>query len=527
MRFRAQSFAFLALPVCLFTVVACSDDPPIYPPIVINIIGSGAVGIGASSSAGATTSVGDQSSGGGDSTTAGGSNAGNSSTGGSSPAVPAHCAAFNSGQPPAPKTQCDLDKLADGGELKGDVSADQTLKSGKVYTLNGEVRVMPGKTLTIEPCVKIVGKDEKAVLVVMSSALGDTGAGCTYHAGKKPTPAGKLVAVGEPMAPIIFTSAKPVGQRKPGDWGGVLLLGNARNDQARDGVQVPTEGLLALECYGYHTDEFNTESSGHLEYVRIEYASQRVNADQETNGLTLAALGSGTEIHYVEVSNSADDCFEWFGGVVNADHLIATNCDDDMFDIDTGYSGHLQYLFGREDIKSTEVNSFAFEVTQGPGAGMLPAGVLTKAQISNTTQCGSGKNVLATNERGGGYFFGVPSVHVMNTFMTGFTSKGRAYGLNTDNGFGLDATRIFNQLDPLDTQAAKSSFMTGMGNSLMAPDQFCDCWSNPPAPVAATVIAGVKPSGFPDESPAYVGAFADATADANWMKGLWVDWSSK
>ncbi len=526
MRFRAQSFTFLAVPLLLLAVVACGDDPPVYPPIIINIIGSGAVGVGASSSSGATTSVGAQSSGGGDSST-GGSGSNSSGAGGSGTNQAAHCAAFNAGPPPAVKTACDLDKLTDGGEVKGDISADKTLKGGKFYTLKGDVRVLPGKTLTIEPCVKIIGEDEKAVLVVMASDLGDPGAGCTYKAGKKPTPSGKLIAVGEPMAPIIFTSSKPVGKRVAGDWGGVLLLGNARNDQARDGVQIPTEGLIAAECYGYHTDEFNTESSGHLEYVRIEYASQRVSADLETNGLTFAALGSGTEIHYVEVSNSADDCFEWFGGVVNADHLIALNCDDDMFDMDTGYSGHVQFLFGRYGLTSTEVNSQAFEITQGPGGGVLPDGALTSAQISNTTHCGSGKNVVATNDRGGAFLALVPQVHIMNTFFTGFTSKGKSFGLYDDTSFLIDSTHIFNQATPLATAAVKAAFMAGVGNSLVAPDQFCDCWANPPAPIAATVTPGTKPTGFADETPTYVGAFADASAKSNWMRGLWVDWSDK
>jgi hypothetical protein len=533
MRLRAQSFASLVVPACALALSACSDDPPIYPPIVINIInGGGVVGAGASSSTGDTSSVGDQSSGGG-STNAGNGNGNGTSGGSTTPGgLLAHCSAFNSATPPAPKTQCDLDHMTDGGAVSGDITADRTLTSGHSYTLKGIVRVMQGKTLTIEPCVKIMGEDSKAVLVVLSSAAGNPANGCHLTAADKMTPGGKLVAVGEPMAPIIFTSSKPAGQRAASDWGGVLLLGNARTNLATKTQRPLAEGLIKSECYGYYTDEFNAESSGHLEYVRIEYASQTASLSSETNGLTLAGLGSGTEIHYVEVSNSGDDCFEWFGGTVNADHLIALNCDDDMFDIDNGYAGHLQHLFGREATISHEDNSRGFEITSSASGGLLP---LTAGQASNVTFCGSGTKVIAGNERGGISVEQSPDMHIMNMFLTGFTSKGgEFYGVRTTDSFKLDTTHIFKQENPFQAAAAKTAFGAGMtntcdndscGTTKAVPDRFCDCWANPPAPVSATIPSGLKPTGFQDEAASQVGAFKDATPDGNWMRGLWVDWS--
>jgi len=176
MRFRAQSFAFLALP-SLLACVSCGDDAPVYPPIVI-IYGGGATGTSTGASPNGTGDhTGSPTPQGGDTSSTGGS----SSQGGSGSSDPlfAHCGTFLSGPEPKVETACDLDALEDGGDLKGDVAADRTLKSGHFYTLKGGVRVLPGKTLTIEPCVKVIGENSDAVLVVTSSALGGPPKSCT------------------------------------------------------------------------------------------------------------------------------------------------------------------------------------------------------------------------------------------------------------------------------------------------------------------------------------------------------------
>lgn len=523
MRSRAVRLSLLTLP-SLLACVACGDSAPIYPPIVIIVQGGGASGVPSPNGGGNDGSGANANPQGGSSGKAGSSG---SAGGGQVPTGPlAHCSTFVNGPEPKVQTACDLDKLTDGGELKGDIAADRTLKGGKFYTLKGSVRVLPGKTLTIEPCVKVIGENSDAVLAVLAAPFGNPKDSCKYPSNLKPAstgPGGKLVAVGEPMAPIIFTSARPVGQRAPGDWGGVLLLGNAQNDRADpdfgtgQSARARVEGLSTVECHGYHASDFNTESSGNLSYVRIEYASRKFGADSETNGLTLASVGSGTELHYVEVSNSADDCFEWFGGTVNADHLIALNCDDDAFDGDEGYSGKLQFLFGRQGPISTENDPRGLEISQGPGF----KSILTAEQLSNVTLCGN--KSADSREHGGADFNEVPMVQVMNLFITGFSS----YGIQARNGtVNIDYARLFDQL-PLFSVDGSSAFARGMGNGTELPDRFCNCWANPPAPVPATPVPGGKPSGFPDDKANYVGAFADASASSNWMRGLWVDWADK
>jgi hypothetical protein len=533
---RSSSALLFSLLAC-----ACSDNSPTYPAIVIY----GNPGDGTGTGTGATTGTG--LTGSGDASSSGGS--GNISNGGTSSAgssgandLFAHCGELWSGQdPPVGKVQCDMNALTDDGDLTGDITADRTLISGHSYSLKGGVRVMPGVTLTIEPCVKVIGQASDSVLAVLSGAVGDPNRQCFYASGK-PTQGGKLMAVGEPMAPIVFTSSKPVGQRAPGDWGGVILMGNGFNnlalsDDGVSGTQVPIEGLARTECFGWPTDEFNTESSGKLQYVRIEYASRQLSADNETNGLTLGALGSGTELHYIEVSNSADDCMEWFGGAVNGDHLISLNCDDDEFDWDNGFSGKLQFLFGRQYQTTTEIDSRGFEIDGAPSPDNAP---FTKAQASNFTVCGGGPTDK-NSSRDGAVLRKSADVTLENGMVTGFagsglyvqsgsesaTSSSMSYVQIFGNTGGLSTIRDVSPQNAGAVGADKGWFLNQPGNTAAAPDRFCDCWANPPVPVAASAGKGTKPTGFLDESADYVGAFKSPSPDSNWMRGAWVDWSSQ
>lgn len=518
MRLRSVRFACLTLP---FVLTACGDDPPIYPPIVIVIGNQGGNGVGATGNgSGNSPSQGGSSSQGGNGS-GGSSGSGTSGgTGNNGDPLFAHCEPFAAAPPPPVETTCDMDALTDGGELEGDITADRTLASGKFYTMKGIVRVMQGKKLTIEPCVKVVGEDRNAVLVVLSSGLGSPDRGCGYSSGTV-TPGGQLIAAGEPMAPIVFTSASPPGERAPGDWGGVLILGNAHNNLAKQNNQVPIEGLERAECHGYYTDEFDGESSGRLEYVRIEYASRQVGTDIETNGLTFASVGSGTVVDHVMVANSADDCFEWFGGAVNATHLIALNCDDDMFDADNGFSGKLQFLFGRQFTTNTEDFSRGFEVSKGSN---VATSTETTVGISNFTLCGGGPAGSKDRTRVGMAFDFSGSVTVQDGFVTGFNSGGYQLGTGAATPPSVTYTTIFDATPPA---LANAPFLGLPGNSAESPDRFCDCWANPPAPVPATPLEGTATAGFPDADADYVGAFASSSPDSNWMTGAWVSWDFK
>jgi hypothetical protein len=209
--------------------------------------------------------------------------------------------------------------------LSGDISASRTLAADTVYTLSGYVKVKNGATLTVQAGTKIVGDTS-----VPGSSLWITRGA-------------KLVAIGTADKPIVFTSARSPGNRKPGDWGGIIIIGNGIIN--RSTTPILTEGPANVaEDYSGGTD--NADSSGALRYVRIEFAGYDVSngAGQELNSLSLYAVGSRTRIEYIQSMSGLDDSFEFWGGAVQAKYLVSYEAGDDHFDWSEGFAGHLQYL---------------------------------------------------------------------------------------------------------------------------------------------------------------------------------------
>lgn len=212
--------------------------------------------------------------------------------------------------------------------LSGDISTNMTLSADKKYLLKGFVYVKSGATLTIPAGTVIKGdKATKGTLVI--------------------TRGGKIDAQGTVDKPIVFTSNQDAGARREADWGGVILLGKAPVNQTGgeakiEGGLVPTDASKEKE-YIWFGGTDAADNSGILKYVRIEFAGIAYTPDNEINGLTLGGVGNGTTISYVQVYRSGDDAYEWFGGTVNCDHLVAAYTWDDDFDTDNGFSGNVQF----------------------------------------------------------------------------------------------------------------------------------------------------------------------------------------
>ena len=51
-----------------------------------------------------------------------------------------------------------------------------------------------------------------------------------------------------------------------------------------------------------HGGNKDTDNSGILSYVRIEFAGSPLRTNQEINGLTLGSVGSKTQIDHLQVS---------------------------------------------------------------------------------------------------------------------------------------------------------------------------------------------------------------------------------
>lgn len=267
---------------------------------------------------------------------------------------------------PQPEEKGNLIELFANGKQLGDGKQEYTVKKGDwllkkgTYLLKGFFYISEGTTLTIEPGTVIKGdKDTKASIIVQRG--------------------GKLIAKGTATQPIVFTSAQPAGSRRPGDWGGIILCGKAINNQGEASI----EGGVNAK----HGGNDNADNSGILSYVRIEFAGYPYQPDNEINGLTLGSVGSGTQIDHVQVSYSNDDSFEWFGGTVNCNHLIAYMGWDDDFDTDFGFSGNVQFCLGVRNPRIADTSwSNGFESdNDGKGSTKTP---WTSAKFSNVTSIG-------------------------------------------------------------------------------------------------------------------------------------------
>ncbi len=245
-------------------------------------------------------------------------------------------------------------------EVTGTITASTTFSASKKYLLKGFVYVAEGVTLTIEPGTVIKGdKDTKGSLIIK--------------------PGAKLMAEGTVQKPIVFTSNQPKGQRGYGDWGGIIILGKAKVNKAPATVEGEN-----ISTFGGTND---SDNSGVIKFVRIEFAGVAFEPDKEINGLTLGGVGSGTVIDYVQVSYSGDDSYEWFGGTVNAKHLIAFRGLDDDFDTDNGYSGKVQFGVSLRDPSIADQcscsSSNAFESdNDGSGTAALPQTSVAFANMS-------------------------------------------------------------------------------------------------------------------------------------------------
>ena len=239
----------------------------------------------------------------------------------------------------------------------GDITTNTTWTAGNVYLLNGWVYVKAGATLTIEPGTIIRGdKVNKGALIIEKGA--------------------SINANGTASNPIVFTSNQAAGSRDYGDWGGIIILGNAVINVA--GGSATIEGGVG-STYGGTND---ADNSGIFRYVRIEFPGIAFVTNSEINGLTMGGVGSATQLDHIQVSYSGDDSFEWFGGTVNAKYLIAFRGWDDEFDTDFGFRGKIQYGVSLRDPNVADVSgSNGFESdNDGSGSGNTPS---TKPIFSN------------------------------------------------------------------------------------------------------------------------------------------------
>ncbi len=210
--------------------------------------------------------------------------------------------------------------------VDSDITADTTWTCDNLYQLDAAIYVTAG-TLSIQPGVVVQGTSGQNALIV--------------------TTGGKIDAQGTAEEPIVFTSAGPEGTRTPGDWGGVVLLGNAPINVA--GGTNNIEGLEPTEMRGRYGGTDSAHDCGTMRYVRIEFAGFLFGEDNELNGLTVGGCGSDTELDYIHVHLGFDDGVEFFGGTSDIKHLVVSQVGDDGLDWDQGWSGRAQFVICQQD----------------------------------------------------------------------------------------------------------------------------------------------------------------------------------
>lgn len=296
-------------------------------------------------------------------------------------------------------------------ELSGNITGERLLDRDTVYRLNGVVNVGIDSivNITTPQATGILRIEDGTVIIGKKGTSGENPGTLVIHRGSK------IYAEGTSTNPIIFTSAEST--KYPGDWGGLVLCGKATNNQAG--------GFATLEgSYGaHHGGSDDLDNSGVLRYVRLEYAGFPILTDKEINSLTMGSVGAGTTISHVQASYGLDDAFEWFGGTVNCDHLIAYKTTDDDFDCDFGYRGKVQFAvsFRAYNLADPMSKSNSFEVdNDGGGSTNTP---FTAPVFSNVSVFGPKQDSTTSidaNFSRALHLRRSNKIKIYNSFFTGF-----------------------------------------------------------------------------------------------------------
>ena len=276
--------------------------------------------------------------------------------------------------------------------ISADITANRTLYADTTYTLSGFVKVANNATLTIQAGTKIIGDFDvpgSSLFVLRGS---------------------KIIAIGTAEDPIVFTSERTTA-RQAGDWGGLIIVGNGVVNRADPTILEGTGTGASNPQVNYAGGTINTDNSGELRYVRVEFAGYATAQDQELNSFTFAAVGSGTRLSYLEALYGLDDAFEWFGGAVDAKYLVSYETGDDHFDASEGFSGRNQFLIAFQSIRpdarpaagsaSTDPQGIENDGCNGSnclsGQNSLPR---TNAIFANFTLVGTGPGVIDATSGG-------------------------------------------------------------------------------------------------------------------------------
>lgn len=330
--------------------------------------------------------------------------------------------------------------------LSGNLTNDQ------VYELTGPTSVASGNTLDIQEGVTINGS---------SSVSADTVGVLTFlevEASDGVNPNGVMNVNGTQYKPVVFTSGRLTGTPRDGDWGGLIISGDAQNNRGRVVVGEGNTGPFGNAL----VDAQNSQSSGTAHHFRLEYGGFRFTAINELNSVCFQSVGSGTDYHHFQAFGGQDDGVEFFGGTNSIHHVVIQNTGDDGFDWTDGWVGRawnvVVYTRGQFSDKAIEADNLEADNNALPRSN---------GSLSNFTIVGhQGSPAAATdlmNPRRGTLF----------NWFNFITTLGGAGGIDMDNSA---------------TASAGAGGLTRFDNSLF--------WDN--GAVATEVIDGSTGAGIGD-----------------------------
>lgn len=410
----------------------------------------------------------------------------------------------------------------EAGVVRASIVESTIWPAGSTYRLEGLVFVEGSARLAIEPGVTVLGGPGAALIVTRDASI---------------------QARGTLREPIVFTSAQPVGQRASGDWGGVVLLGNApvNRDQAN------VEGTPRGDRRGAFGGSDQSSNCGVFEYVRIEFAGYPIGAGDERSGLTLAGCGGATLVEHVQVHRSRHDGIAILGGRVDLKYALVSHAGDDALDWDLGWTGRAQFLIVQQH---PDTGDTGFE--GGNSSDDPEARPVSRPRIHNATMVGSrnpvrNQRAMVIRHGSGGEFrnllitgFPHASIDLRGALtaeriasrvlsfgsiaMSTIGPDGRTYfedesGAGDDDG-GFDERRYFSELAPDVKLGAPEALGTDAWNPT-EPDF---------TPVAAFIGAGSQSSPprdeeFWDSTGSYYGAVRYGERES-WTRG-WTAWPER
>jgi len=396
--------------------------------------------------------------------------------------------------------------------LQGEITQNLTLTADKTWLLRGGVFVgndVDSTVLTIQPGTTVFGETAtKGMLVIRRGA--------------------RLEAAGTREAPIVFTSPNVEGSRARGDWGGLIINGRAPINGC-DQAPCESEGEGSTGQYGGSDADDN---SGTLRYVRVEYAGILLSEDNELNGIAFQGVGRGTTVDFVQVHMNKDDGVEFFGGTVQAKHLVLSGIGDDCLDWTDGWQGKAQFVAA---VQFDDAGDQGIEAdNNGEANDALPR---SQPILSNVTLVGSG----SANSDLGVLLREGTAGELHNAIVAGFGEACIAINHNTTFAVAANGTELSGDLlignsiawcpgsatflEPMLEMEAPFSVEAFWGlndGNQVADPMLTDVANHDLRPKAGSpaLSAGVTPGDAFFESVNYIGAFG---AD-DWTAG-WTNWS--